>query len=106
VILEPPKIKSDTVSTVSPSIFHLSGAAAETSYRTPEVRVAAKRSNPTSKEQRLHGQRRAERSYSMFKVRKGVPEEIPQGKEQQLHFAGAAVKRYPTPKVREIQVRR
>ena len=68
----------------------------------------AERSNPTSKEQRLHGCRRAERSYSMFKVRRGSDEEIPliQGKEQWLHFAGAAMKRYPVPKVRETQVRR
>ena len=62
--------------------------------------------NPTSKEQWLHGGRRAKRSYSMFKVRRGGGEEIPlvQGKEQQLHFAGAAVKRYPTSKVRDTQV--
>ena len=68
----------------------------------------AERSNPTSKERRLHGCRRAERSYSMFKVRRGSDEEIPliQGKEQWLHFAGAAMKRYPVPKVRETQVRR
>ena len=67
----------------------------------------AERSNPTSKEQQLHGQRRAERSYSMFKVRRGSCEEKPlvQSKEQWLRFAGAAVKRYPTSKVREIQVR-
>ena len=69
--------------------------------------MAAKRSNPTSKKQRLHGCRRAERSYSMFKVRMGSREEIPliQGKEQQLCFAGAAMKRYPMPKVRETQLR-
>ena len=72
----------------------------------PRSGAAARRSYPTSKEQQLHGQRRAERSYSMFKVRKGIPEEIPQAKEQRLRFAGAAVKRYPTPKVRETQVRR
>ena len=68
---------------------------------------AAERSNPTSKEQQLHGQRRAERSYSMFKVRRGSCEELPlvQGKEQWLHFAGAAVKRYPMSEVRETQVR-
>ena len=68
---------------------------------------AAERSKPTSKEQWLHGHRRAERSYSTFKVRRGGGEEIPlvQGKEQRLCFAGAAVKRYPTPKVRETQVR-
>ena len=73
----------------------------------PEVRGAAERSNPTSKEQRLHRRRRAERSYSTFKVRRGGPEEIPliQGKEQQLSFAGAALKRYPMSKARETQVR-
>ena len=61
-----------------------------------------------SKEQWLHGCRRAERSYSTFKVRRGGGEEIPllQGKEQRLHFAGAAVKRYPTSTVKETQVRR
>ena len=64
--------------------------------------VAAERSYPTSKEQRLHGCRRAERSYSTFKVRRG---DLIQGKEQQLCFAGAAVKRYPTSKVRKTQVR-
>ena len=55
--------------------------------------MAARRSNPTSKEQWLHGRRRAERSYSTFKVRRGGCEEIPlvQGKEQQLCFAGATV---------------
>ena len=60
-----------------------------------------------SKQQWLHGCRRAERNYSMFKVRRGGCEEIPlvQGKEQQLCFAGAAVKRYPMSKVRETQVR-
>ena len=60
-----------------------------------------------SKEQWLHGHRRAERSYSTFKVRRGSCEEIPliQGKEQWLCFAGAAVKRYPMSKVRETQVR-
>ena len=42
-----------------------------------------------SKEQWLHGHRRAERSYSTFKVRRGSGEEIPlvQGKEQRLRFA-------------------
>ena len=61
-----------------------------------------------SKEQWLHGYRKAKRSFSTFKVRRGICEEIPliQGKEQQLHFAGAAVKRYPTSKVGETQVRR
>ena len=61
-----------------------------------------------SKEQWLHGCRRAERIYSMFKIRRSGHEEIPvvQCKEQWLHFAGAAVKRYPMSKVRETQVRR
>ena len=63
----------------------------------------AQKSNPTSKEWRLCGCRRAERSYSMFKVRRG---RLFQGKEQQLRFAGAAVKRYTMSKVRETQVRR
>ena len=46
---------------------------------TPEPRpgAAAERSNPMSKEQWLHGHRRAERSYSTFKVRRGGGEEIP-----------------------------
>ena len=57
--------------------------------------VAAQRSYPTSKEQRLRWQRRAERSYYTFKVRRGCREEILliQGKEQHLRFAEAAVKR-------------
>ena len=78
-------------------------------FCTPHPRpgVAARRSNPMSKEQWLRGCRRAKRSYSTFKVRRGGSEEIPlvQGKEQQLCFAGAAMKRYPTSKVRETQVR-
>ena len=75
--------------------------------RCPRSGAVAERINPTSKEQCLHGWRRAERSYSKFKVRRGGPEEIPlvQGKEQWLHFAGAALKRYPMSKVRETQVR-
>ena len=56
----------------------------------------------TSKEQQLHGHRRAQWSYSTFKVRRG---DLVQGKEQRLHFAGAAVKRYAMSKVRETQVR-
>ena len=65
----------------------------------------AERSYPTSKEQRLHGRRRAERNYSTFKVRRGSCEEklLIQGEEQRLRFAGAAVRRYPTSKVRETQ---
>ena len=64
--------------------------------------VVAKRSNPTSKERRLHRCRRTERSYSMFKVRR---DDFVQGKEQWRRSAGTAVKRYPTSKVRETQVR-
>ena len=60
------------------------------------------RSNPKSKEQRLHRHRRAEKSYSTFKVRRG---DLVQGKEQRRCFAGEAVKRYPTSKVRETQVK-
>ena len=69
--------------------------------------MVTERSNPTSKEQRLRGCRRAERSYSTLRIRRGGREEIPfvQGKEQWLCFARAAVKRYHTPKVREVQVR-
>ena len=84
MILEPQKIKSDTV---SPSISH--------EVMGPDATIL------------VRGWRRAERSYSMFKVRRGGSEEIPlvQGKEQQLRLAGAAVKRYPTSKVRETQLR-
>ena len=84
-----------------------SAGAAEWSYPRPRPGVAAGRSNPMSKEQWLHGRRRAERSYSTFKIRRGSGEEIAlvQGKEQLLRFAGAAVKRYPTSKLRETQVR-
>ena len=66
----------------------------------PEVREAAKRSSPTSKEQWLHRHRRARRSYSIFKVRRGGCEEIPlmQGKEQWLHSAGAAGRDTPRPR--------
>ena len=61
----------------------------------PRSGAAAERSNPTSKELRLGGSRRAKRSYSTFKVRRGDGEEIPlvQVKKQWLSFAGAAVKR-------------
>ena len=76
---------------------------------TPCLRsgAAAERRNPTSKEQLLHGCRKAERSYSTFQIRRGGCEEIPlvQGKEQRLRFAGAVVKRYPVSKVRETKVR-
>ena len=48
----------------------------------------AERSNPMSKERRLHRHRRAKRSYSTFKVRRGGREETPlvRGKEQQLRL--------------------
>ena len=80
---------------------------AETSYPTPEVRAAAERSNPTSKEQQLYWHRRAKRSYSTSKVRRGSREEKPlvHSKEKRLRFAGAAVKRYSMSKVRETPVR-
>ena len=50
----------------------------------------AERSNPTSKEQWLHGCRRAERSYSTFKVWRGSHEEIPhvQGKRNPSKMVG------------------
>ena len=80
-----------------------SGAAAETSYptsevrgcgleelSTAEVRTAAERSYHMSKEQRLRGRRRAERSYSTSKVRRGGREEIPpvQGKRNPSKMVG------------------
>ena len=74
--------------------LHRSGA--ERSYSSPKVRGLRRRgatpclrsgavpkwSNPTSKEQWLHGRKMAERSYSTFKVRRGCSEDIPlvQGK--------------------------
>ena len=84
-----------------------SGAAAEKSYHTPEVRGPAGEELPHLQGAAAAGCRRAERSYSTFKVRRGGREKIPliQGKEQQLRFAGAAVRRYPTSKVSETQVR-
>ena len=45
--------------------------------RCPRSGAVAERSNPTSKEQWLHGRRRAKRSYSTFKIRRGSCEEIP-----------------------------
>ena len=88
VILEPPKIKSDTVSSF---ICH--------EVMGPDAKIL----DPMSKERWLCRQRRAERSYSTFKVKKGSSEEIPlvQGKEQWLCFAGAAMKKYPMSKVTE-----
>ena len=64
-----------------------SGAAAP----CPRSGAVAQRINPTSKEQRLRGRRRAELSYSMFRVRRGSREE-----EQRLRFAGGAMKRNPS----------
>ena len=76
---------------------HAQGQGRQPTGNTPCPRsgAAAKRSNPTSKERRLCGRRRAERSYSTFKVRRGGLLEISfvQGKEQRLSFAGAAMKR-------------
>ena len=46
----------------------------------PEVRAAAERSNPMSKEGWLCGCGKAKRSYSTFKVRRGSHEEIPLSK--------------------------
>ena len=63
------------------------------SYPTTEVGGgAAKRRNPTSKEQWLHRRRRAERSYSTFKVRRGGREEILliQGERNPSKTAGVA----------------
>ena len=86
VILEPPKIKSDTVSTVSPSIFH-------------EVM-----------EQRLRGTRVVKRSYPMSKIRSGQ-EELSHVQSQEWWLRGLATRprsgavaerRYPTSKVRSI----
>ena len=87
----PPKIKSATVSTVSPSICHEVIGPNRLRGATPRLRSGAV----------------AGRSYPTLKVRKGNGEEIPlvQGKDQRLRFAGAAMKRYPTPRVRETQVR-
>ena len=61
------------------------------SYPTTEVGGgAAKRRNPTSKEQWLSWRRRVKRSYSTFKVRKGSGEEIPlvQGKRNPSKMVG------------------
>ena len=81
--------------------------AAGRSNPCPRPGAVAGRTNPTSKEPKLHGRRRAKRSYSTFKVRRGGSEEIPlmQGKEQRLNFAGESVKRDRRSKVSETQVR-
>ena len=54
--------------------------------------MAARRSNPMSKERWLCGRRRAERSYSTFKVRRGGGEEILliQGKRNPSEMVGVA----------------
>ena len=69
--------------------------------------MAARRTNPMSKEPRLCGCRRAYRSYPTLKVRRGSGEEISlvQGKEQWLHFTGAAMKRYPMSKAKLMSPR-
>jgi len=58
----------------------------------PRSGMAAERSNPTSKEQWLHGCRNAERSYSTFNVKRGGREEIPlvQGKRNPSKMVGVA----------------
>ena len=78
---------------------------AERSYATSEVRGGSlevqphiqgatprPRSNHTSKEQWLHGRRKAERNYSTFTVRRGSGEEIPlvQGKRNPSKMVGVA----------------
>ena len=121
VILEPPKI--NTVSTVSPSLFHevmeqrLRGTrVVERSYPMSKIRSGQEElPHVQSQEWWLRGLPTrprsgavAKRRYPTSKVRSISHEELPhiQGKEQRLCFAGAAVKRYPTSKVRETQVRR
>ena len=58
----------------------------------PRSGKAAKRNNPTSREQWLRGHRKAERGYSTFKVRRGGREEIPhtQGKRNLSKMVGVA----------------
>ena len=78
----------------------ISTGVAERSYPMPEVSSGSreelphtcKRSNPTSKEQLLHGHRRSKRSYSTFKVRRGGHEEIPfvKGKRNPSKMVGVA----------------
>ena len=85
-----------------PAVMNHAEAQPRGATPRPRSGAAAERSNPTSKERRLHTQRRAERHYSTFKVRRG---DLVQDKEQQLCFATVAVKKYPTSKVRETQVR-
>ena len=74
---------------------------AQRSYPTPDVRVvaersevraAAERSYPRSKERQLRGCTRAKRSYSTFKVRRGGREEMPlvQGKRNPSKTIGVA----------------
>ena len=85
------------------SMYEVRGGGQRGATLHPRSGAEAERSNPSSKEQRLCGRRRAERSYPTFKIRRG---DLIQGKEQWLRFAGAAVKRYPMSKVRETQIRR
>ena len=123
VILEPKKVKSFTVSTVSPSLFHevmeqrLRGTrVVERSYPMSKIRSGQEElPHVQSQEWWLRGLATrprsgavAKRRYPTSKVRSISHEELPhiQGKEQRLCFAGAAVKRYPMSKVRETQVRR
>ena len=64
-----------------------SGAAAETSYRTSEVRAGGPGEQPHI---RGAAAQEGREELSTFKVRRG---DLVQGKEQRLCFAGAAVKR-------------
>ena len=75
-----------------------SGAVAETSHPTSQVRGGCREEQPHVQGMAAAQVQRAKRSYSTFKVRSGGCEEIPliQGTEQRLRFSGAAVKRYPT----------
>ena len=72
-----PRPKSGAA-TGTPGCDDCDGAGAvEGATPHPRSGAAAERSYPTSKEQRLHGGRRAESSYYTFKVRRGCSEEIP-----------------------------
>ena len=77
----------------------MDGCDQHTKCRGLRPGVAARRSNPMSKEWGTGG--------SHVEGQEGLQEEIPfiQGKEQQLCFVGATVKRYPKHNVRETQVR-
>ena len=65
-----------------------------------EVGAVARRSYPTSKEQRLSGPRKAKRSYLTFKVRRGGHEEIPSSKVRSSGCALLEQLRRDTPRLR------